>query len=369
MKNILFCAESVYQLFNCITLRMTVCEDAACDLILSTVTSWEEDMLERLEGKGVFGRIVRPQTRDAEWGFWDLDDAAKMQVLENPALFFIREDMPIEPIYDEIFVPIDHIYWKMLYHYQTVNDKPTKVFMYDEGVRAYTMDIPQTDNRAIYKTGKYSKALFVDAIEAYYLYQPELYSVKNYKYELRKIPNPKEYVELKEILVDVYGYEDMPSEEYIYLEDFFFADRFNTNDFELFEQVVELVGKDNIIVKRHPRDYYDRFTPCGYKTVERSVVPWEIQLLANGLRDKVLISVSSTSLLTPYIIFESDMHVVSLERMFVGENRTHADAGFSIFFDKLKKKINEKEALFHTPASVDELIHVLKYIKMENSEC
>lgn len=363
MKNILFCAESVYQLFNCITLRMTVCEDAACDLILSNLTQWEDDMLERLESAEVFRNIIRPRTRETEYRFWDMSMEEKHAAVEDPMLFFMDGKPPVLPIYEEIFTPIDHLFWKMLYRYHYVNGVKVSICMYDEGVRAYTMDLPKTDVKP-YLKGNYTKAPFVSAIQAYYLYQPDLYTVKNFKYELRKLPNPMEYSNVREKLITIYGYEEMPEEPYIYLEDFFFADRCNTNDFELFEQVVDIVGKDNIVVKRHPRDDYDRFTPNGYKTVGRSVVPWEIQLLANDLRSKVLISVSSTSILTPYIIFQSDMHVVSLEKMFVGENPTHADAGFTTLMNRLRNQVNENTVRFHNPTSVDELKHVLRYITL-----
>ena len=105
----------------------------------------------------------------------------------------------------------------------------------------------------------------------------------------------------------------------------------------------------------------------GYKTVGQSVVPWEIQLLSNDLQGKVLLSVSSTSILTPNIIFNSNMHVISLEKMFIGEHPTHKDAAFSTFFSRLKDWVNEKEVRFHTPSSMDELIETLRYISMMNT--
>lgn len=360
-KRVLFCAESVYQLFNAITLRMTERAEYPCDLIINSATSWDEEMLIRLQNSGVFTNVFRPQTKETDDRFWEMDLEKKIETVQNPQSFF--GNVPVSPVYDELFVSIDHIYWKMLYHYEVVAGKTPEVFMYDEGVRAYTMDLPATDAKP-YLKGNYEKAPFIGAVKAYYLYQPELYSVPGYEYELRKLPNPASFENVKAVLLEVFGYEQMPEEPYIYLEDFFFADQYVTNDFELFGLVAEYVGADNIITKRHPRDRYDRFTPCGYKTVGKSVVPWEIQLLANDLSKKVLISVSSTSILTPYIIFDSDMHVISLEKMFIGENPTHKDRAFSAFFEKLKAKINAEGVYFHTPRSLDELKEVMRYIKV-----
>lgn len=364
-KQVLFCAESVYQLFNAITLRMTEKENDVCDLVLSSATNWNEEMLERLRATKIFDDIYQPQTRVIEWDFWDKQVEEQKIIVQDPILFF--GEYPFTKKYNELFVPIDHIFWKMIYQYQKLEGLAPKVFMYDEGLRAYTMYLPGTDNKP-YLVGNYMENPFIEAVEAYYLYQPEVYSVNNYNYELRKLPNPALYPNIKEVLITIFGYEEMPKEDYIYLEDFFFADRYITNDFELFKQVAELVGRENIITKCHPRDYFNRFDSLGYKTVGNHVVPWEIQLLANDLRTKVLISVSSTSILTPFIIFNSDMHVISLEKMFIGENPAHKDAAFRTYFEKVKKKINQDSVHFHTPETLDEFKEVLRYIKICQSE-
>lgn len=360
-KRVLFCAESVYQLFNAITLRMTERAAYPSDLIINSATSWDEDMLIRLQNTGVFTNIFRPQTKETDDRFWAMELEEKLATVQAPESFF--GNVPVSPVYDELFVSIDHIYWKMLYHYMVTAGKKPDVYMYDEGVRAYTMDLPATDEKP-YLKGNYEQAPFISAVRAYYLYQPDLYSVPAYTYELRKLPDPAGFEDVKRVLLETFGYEPMPQEPYIYLEDFFFADHYVTNDFEMFAQLAEYVGRDRIITKRHPRDQYDRFGPGGYKTVAKSVVPWEIQLLANDLSQKVLISVSSTSILTPYIIFDSDMHVISLEKMFIGENPTHKDKAFAAFFTKLKDKINAEEVLFHTPRTMEELQEVLRYIKV-----
>lgn len=365
-QRVLFCAESVYQLFNAVTLRMTEQHENECDLMLGNATDWNGEMICRLKASNVFGNVYMPDTHTAEYRFWDMTPEEKQEAVDHPDLFF-TDGAPVDELYGILFLPIDHMYWKMLYRYEVVHGLVPRIMMYDEGVRAYTMPLPMTDNKYYLSSDEYQKAPFASAIDAYYLYQPELYAVKDYAYELKSIPNPAENPDVRNKLIEIYGYEPMPEEKYIYLEDFFFADAYVTNDWELFEQLGALVGKDSIIVKRHPRDKFDRFTPMGYKTVGQSVVPWEIQLLSNDLQGKVLLSVSSTSILTPYIIFNSNMHVISLEKMFIGENPTHKDAAFSTFFSRLKDWVNEKEVRFHTPSSMDELIETLRYISMMNT--
>lgn len=361
-KQILFGCESVYQLFNAIILRMTVCAENDCDIILSNITTWQKEMLQRLEEAKVFRKIFCPDTHSLEYDFWPLATEEKKKVYRNPVLFF-HNDPPVEPVYDELFFSIDHLFWKMIYYYHIVSNKEPIINMYDEGVRAYTMELFNTENK-FYSKEAYSQS-FPSAIKRYYLWQPALYAVPKYTYELLPIHLPEEDNSVKETLLQVFGYEKLPEEECIYLEDFFFADHYITNDFSLFRQVAEIVGRDNIIVKRHPRDQYDRFTANGYKTVANSVVPWEIQLLANDMNDKFLVSVSSTSILTPYMIFNSPIHVISLENMFFGDNPTHGDKAYNNFISSLKNKVNEKEIHIHAPHNADELLETIRYIRLK----
>ncbi len=360
-KKVLFLVGSIFQLMNVITLRMTERAEEDCDLMLRSSTKWDEATLQRIEASGLFNRILCPDLTKKEEEFWFLSLEEKMERTKEPLVFF--EEYPVEPIYDELFAGVGHTSWKLLYRYHALNGKYPSVYMFDEGIRSYTLDTPKMDDLP-YLQNEYSETRFVDAIVGYYLHQPELYSVEEYAYELLEIPNPSKNPKVKEMLLSVFGVDAMPVEPYIYLEDYFFVDRYVTNDLELFHQLADVVGKDNVIAKCHPRDDFDRFAADGYKTVERSVVPWEIQLLSNDLTDKVLISISSTSILSPYIIFDSDMHVISLEKMFMGENPVHSDRGFRTFFNKLINKVNGgKEVRFHTPGSVEELKEVVRYIR------
>lgn len=362
MKKVLFAAESVYQLFNAIILRMTEKENDECDLILSEATVWPSDIISNLKGIHLFDKIVFPETKKQEWDFWDLDQEKRYEVYRNPKAFFSC-GYPVEPVYDELFFPIDHIFWKMIYNYEVSNGRVPDIYMYDEGVRAYTMELSKTDDKPFSKDA-YNPS-FVNSIKAYYLHQPQLYSLTEYPYELKKIQNPTNNEKLRQAIQAVYGFESAPNEKYIYMEDFFFADHLIGNDFDLFKKITQIIGKDNIIVKRHPRDKFDRFTPWGVNTMQKNVIPWEVQLLLNDYSEKVLVSVSSTSILTPFLIFESNQHVIMLDKLFVGDNPTHSDRGYNKFIYNTLNWVNEKKDFIHRPSTLEELEEVLHYIDLD----
>ncbi len=360
-KKILFLVGSTYQLFNAITLRMTVCQVHECDLLLRSAIHWQEDMLDRLLQEGIFGTIHRPDFTQIETDFWNLSVEDKTALMDDPLAYFGGE--PVPPVYDEIYAALDPIAWKMIYRYHQLHGKECALYQFDEGTRSYTLDLPASDNKPHFM-GAYAATSYVKAIQAIYLYQPELYAIPKHSYELLQMPNPKEHEEVKAALCKIFGTAALPKEKYIYFEDYFFPERHASNDMQLFRRLASIVGKDQLMVKTHPRSDIDRFALLGYKTIGHSNVPWEIQLLTDSAEDKVLISVSSTSILTPYIVFHSDVHVISLMKMYYGQNPFYSDAGFQVFFYKLFQKMNQDKVRFHMPASMEELAETLRYIKM-----
>jgi len=247
-KKVLFCAESVYQVFNAVTLRMTERKDEVCDLCLSNQTTWEEALVKRIKETGLFTRVYTPDVHSLDKIFWAATVEERIEMVKNPVLYF-KQVGPLPVLYNEIFVPMDHIFWKMIFRYHVCQEKIPDIYMFDEGVRAYTMPLSDTDKKPYFTFAEYSVQSFFNSIKGYYLYMPAVYAV-NHAYPLLQIPNPKALPEVRDVLLKIYGYEEMPQEKYIYLEDFFFADHCVSNDFELFKQVAESVGKENIVVKK-----------------------------------------------------------------------------------------------------------------------
>ena len=215
-----------------------------------------------------------------------------------------------------------------------------------------------------YAKGAYGDDTFFNAIKVLHLHRVELYSNNCHPFEIVPIPSIVDDKITIKIILGIFGAECVPSERYVYLEDFFFADRCRSNDMSLFLDLAELVGMETIIVKRHPRDDANRYAPYGCKEFPTSVVPWEVQMLDGDYSRKVLLSVSSTSLLTPSLIFDYPYHVISLEKMFRGSNPTHNDAMFKSFMQKFSSFANKDVVRFHTPANKEELRDAIAYLNL-----
>lgn len=154
-----------------------------------------------------------------------------------------------------------------------------------------------------------------------------------------------------------YRKENLFSQKYIFFEESFFQDGIDSKDFDAIEDIANLVGKNNIIVKLHPRTQINRFEKVGILTNKDTSVPWELIVLNNEeiINKKVLITFASSSTLTSQIYWKIKQNTIAL-----------ADCK-DYYFEALEKpyykkyiEVSEKSGLQYVPKSKAELLSILK---------
>lgn len=76
-------------------------------------------------------------------------------------------------------------------------------------------------------------------------------------------------------------------------------------ELNLVEKISEIVGKENLIVKVHPRDNEERFKRRGLNVAESSNIPWEAIQMTSSLKNVTfLTALSGSVLLTNMIVTE-----------------------------------------------------------------
>ncbi len=117
------------------------------------------------------------------------------------------------------------------------------------------------------------------------------------------------------IVNKIFSYDNMTDlydKKYIFLEESYYADSGYMEDVELVEKIAQLVGKENIMVKIHPRNPENRFEKLGYKTNKNTSIPWEVILINNDFSDKVLITIASSSIINSMALFNKKIESYSL---------------------------------------------------------
>ena len=79
------------------------------------------------------------------------------------------------------------------------------------------------------------------------------------------------------------------------------------DDFKLILYIAEIVGKENLLVKLHPRNKINRFEKYGIATNKTIGIPWELIQMNDDFSDKVLLTISSGSVLASKLYFNDNI--------------------------------------------------------------
>jgi hypothetical protein len=162
----------------------------------------------------------------------------------------------------------------------------------------------------------YRKKYLHDYAHELYLFHPA--NIK-WHFEGKCLEIPKidcDDLKFRNICNWVFRYDDICDSydrKYIFMEESYFVEGLKINDVELVEQIAARVGKENIMIKIHPRNPVNRFKQAGFKTNENMSIPWELIVMNTGdISDKILITIASSSVMTPILLFGKKVHVYSL---------------------------------------------------------
>lgn len=364
-KRALFRCDSVYQLFNAVWIRKTILKDGEADLILSDHTDFSH-VLAGLSNSGLFDAVYRISSKEAAASYWKLSAEEKLYVSRHPEEYVDLNFL--EKTYTDFYLSFDTAYAKLMYYAMTARGMRLNVHLFEDGMATYVCDVEKRCGEDGMDHEFYGDQKFLQNIEELLLYEPGYFTGPEVPFLMKKIPavdGSKE--EVCRMFVEIFGSLDLPEEPYIFLEEAFFDDKIPSNDLELCQSMAELVGKENIIVKRHPRNRVNRFEGYGFRTMEQSGIPWEILLMKYDISRKVLITVSSNASITANLIFSKDMNVIMLYPMFIGKTWLMGNKNFRKYHQKVLEGMNRDRKNIYCPRSFEEVKEILIYIRGEQA--
>ena len=163
----------------------------------------------------------------------------------------------------------------------------------------------------------------------------------------------------------IFEHTPLPPKKYIYFEGGAFQDWLPTLDIEILDQVAQIVGKKNILVKLHPRTQIDRFSRRGYDVMPQEAAPWEIYALNDSLEGVVCLSNASTSALTLYTIFNLKIPCINLFKLdFLEKSLYTRQKNFSKVYDLQEQIFNKDKITFFSPSSMSEFNQIITYLEL-----
>lgn len=157
-----------------------------------------------------------------------------------------------------------------------------------------------------------------EKISELFIFEPTILSwntdIRTIKINKKFFENDKFKKELNTIF-DYYSLQDAYSQKYIVLSSAIEEITPIKNKAVILNCLADCVGKDNILIKTHPRMNRDYYLDRGYNVNVDTSVPWEIIALNMDLSNKIIISSDSGSLYTPKILFDKQMTGVTVMKI------------------------------------------------------
>ena len=127
----------------------------------------------------------------------------------------------------------------------------------------------------------------------------------------------------------------------------------------IYNQLAESIGHDEVIVKKHPRSSAEDYQNIRY--FESTGIPFELFCLNINMNDKILVSHSSTAVTTPKILFDQEPTVIVLTKLLdpiTGEKNLFED-----FFQAVRNTYHNKNK-FLIPSSIEELNEIVSALQI-----
>lgn len=330
MRRALFLCNSVYQVLVALWIKHSLLCDDDADIIISDHMNNGFEIKNRIKEYSSFSNAFYVKSFAFARGKVDLSNREKRELKIHPNTF-IKNYIKLEHQYTELYAASLDPFTQLLFGYIKTNNKDACVILYEDGMYTYSKlmeedylntRIPVDDfsHRFIHKY-IYHRNYIYGNVHRMFLFNPQ-YISWNPDFNILNIPkiDCNDYV-FRTCCNRIFGYDDNTDcydRKYIFMEESFYAEGTPINDLELLNELANKVGKENIMVKIHPRNPENRFKLDGFKTNTNTAIPWELIILNNDdLCEKTLITISSSSVLNPILIFGKKIKTYSLHKLVI----------------------------------------------------
>lgn len=296
MRRILIICNTHFQVIVAVQLKLTLFKGDEVDVHVSDHSLNAAAVADRLRQTGLFGDVSYRETK-AEIATGKVEKA-----LGFAAACIGARRFPPCPDYDEILfynlnIPVYHV------ADAAANGSRETVFSgMEEGVLSYERmaygKSPELLDKVRAITGR---PQIKKSIARYYCFHPELYRMQGGSLEPVRIPPVQASLnELRQTLVNVFDFEPEPiSQKAIFFASSSDIDGNGFGETELILYLAKIVGRENILVKMHPRDRRSVYRDAGLNVMARSDVPWEVVQICGAADKSLCMTATSGAFINP----------------------------------------------------------------------
>lgn len=358
MNKVVSICNTPMQIINTVNLALNEFPDEKFDIIVSDQFSNSEALINSLKTCGCFNNV-----------YYIIDRKFTLQHgLRSFFPLFLRKRWvkKIKKMNADLAFDYNILLFNNLDSFSNLfalsQNKLTKIIWFEEGASSYCVQGSYWIFKKNILKSTIKNILNLNFIQRnitdQYLYKPELanYKVPFKRHVLKPLTYNNEKMKLVLNKIFLFSDDEILKKKFIFFEESYRIDGYKINDLEIIENIIKLIGKDNLIVKVHPRsNSNDLKMQCIINN--NTTIPWELYCLNMKSEEKVLISISSGCLLSQYLYFSQKYKAISLIN-FLDTSKLPEDK--RLYLDFIYEKIYMKNKdIFYTPHDINELRNLL----------
>lgn len=323
-REILIFCDTPFQIMMAVYLLQSELKECLVDVIITDHISNYTMILENITMLQIFRKtyFMRAYDLDNRRGEFEITKLQYIRYVLGRKKY-LNNLIDLRTDYDEFFVADILESTNLIYDSLISKNPNVKVVFYEEGPIAVLCDQNNQFVQRKYSNLSVIKKLFFIIAGYRTIYGNFSYgyssvneiSKVSYYFPIYNIPKLNEdnllYIE---ILNKIWKFDSnkLINQRYIFFEESFFLNQVDSNDMLIIGDIIDIVGKENILVKLHPRSRENRFEKYGIKTNQDSSIPWELIALNSVNLKQTLIAISSGSLIHPQLYWGVKQKVICL---------------------------------------------------------
>ena len=266
-------------------------------------------------------------------------------------------------IYQELYVSSKANIGRLLRLYYIKKRYDFQTIYFDDGESSYdnrNIIYPSTIDYIIQRLLFGEKAVHINS--NLLLYSPQLYKElnPNSKIPVTLLDPIKQDEESRQLFNKVFKFtESSYIKEDVIILDIIKEENLLKNESNIINKIYSLIinkfGKENTIIKKHPRDNAEEI--IDYKYYRNQTIPFEVLLLNMNLQNKILITISSTAVTIPKLLFGQEPKVIYLGNLVKTKQGNIANK--KGYYEACRKMYSNPD-YFMIPKTVEEFEQIIK---------
>lgn len=199
--------------------------------------------------------------------------------------------------------------------------KKTEVWFVEDAPMIYSYQVPSRRNVLLYKLIGLEFPIL--KVNRWYFSVPEKMHRTNNAQVFKLKPLNKDDKDFVSIVNKVFDYtpdDTINKTDVFIMEECFFTDGLmeKSSDYQLYKSLKDEFNSLFFTVKLHPRTKINRFKN-EFNCIQKSTIPWEVFLLNEEIDNKIFLSISCTTMLSPKLLFDKEYRCILLYK-FIGKS-------------------------------------------------